>query len=131
MPDVFVPVDTSRNSSYLVRLFTSNAIGEFTLRYYEENRPNLEKMEYQDYNKNFIVTEEMLSELIQTGSEVNVPFDESQFDHSKELLKIHLKAQIARRVWDNESFYPIFNQSNEVFQKALELFDQAEDLAKK
>lgn len=131
MPDVFVPVDTSQNSQYLTRLFTSNAIGELTLKYYEENRSALEAMDYQDFSTNFSVTEEMLQDLVQTGIEVGVPFDEMQYQHSKELLKIHLKAQIARRVGDNESFYPIFNQSNEVFQKALELMDQAEALAQK
>ena len=131
MPDVFVPVDTSQSSAYLNRLFTSNAIGEFTLKYYEENRAQLEQMEYEDYRKNFQVDPEMLSDLVQTGIEVKVPFDQEQYDHSLGLLETHLKAQIARRVCDNEVFYPIFNLSNETFQKALQLFDQAETLAQK
>ncbi len=131
MPDIFVPVDTSKNSRYLSTLFTSNAIGEFTLGYYEENRRKLEELDYQDFKRDFVVTDEMLEALIQTGAEVDVPFDEVQFEHSKDLLRTHLKAQIARRVWDNPGFYPIFNQSNEVFLQALELFDEAEALAQK
>jgi len=64
MPDIFVPVDTSQNSTYLNSLFISNAIGESTLKYYEANRARLEEMTYQEYVLNFEVSEKMLQALI-------------------------------------------------------------------
>ncbi len=128
IPDVFVAVDTGSNPRYLNRLFTSNAIGEYTLNYYQKQKTELEKMDYKDYRKNFEVSDEMLQELVATAKGVDVPFNEGEFNGGKELIKIHLKAQIARRVWDNKGFYPIFNQTNEVFMEALKLFDRAEDL---
>lgn len=129
VPDHFVSIDTLESSAYLNRLFTSNAIGEFTLKYYQDNKKRLEKMDFEDYRLDFEVTEKDLNELIKTGKSVGVEFDEEGYERSKDVLKTHLKAQIARRVWDNDGFYPIFNETNEVFQEALELLEQAETLA--
>jgi hypothetical protein len=41
-----------------------------------------------------------------------------------------LKAYIARRVWGGESFYPIFNETNEILQQAIQLFDRVPDRGK-
>ena len=128
IPDVFVAVDTGANPRYLNRLFSSNAMGEYTLNYYQNQKAQLEKTDYEDYRENFEVSDEMLQELISTAESSEVAFNEDEFNRGKEWIKIHLKAQIARRVWENKGFYPIFNQTNEVFMEALKLFDQAEDL---
>ena len=60
----------------------------------------------------------------------NVKFDQEQFDRSEDLIRLYAKAYIARSVWDNEGFYPVINQNNEILQYALELFDEAELMAK-
>src|SRR5690606_14551728 len=53
MPDYFVPLDTTQNSTYLNKLFTSNAFREYTLQYYQQNKKTLSKMDYDDYRNNF------------------------------------------------------------------------------
>ena len=81
--------------------------------------------------ENFLVTDDMLAELIKLAKTNDIKFDEKGFNKSKELIKLYCKANIARNLWDNEGFYPIFNEQNEVFKEALKLFDKAETLAKK
>lgn len=130
MPDFFVPLDTAGNSSYLNKLFYSNAMREFTLKLRERNERKLEKMEFEEYQENFEITDEMLKELIKIGESVDVPFDKKGFEKSKELIKLRAKAQIARGIWGNDGFYPIINQSNEILNYALGLFNEAEKLAK-
>ena len=129
MPDYFVPLDTSMNSQYFRNLFYNNVIREFTLNYYDKNRKWLEKMDFEDFKSDFTVSEEMVNNLIQLGRQANIQFDRKGFEKSKELIKLRVKAQIARSVWNNEGYFPIYNQSDEVFQKALNLFDQAKELA--
>jgi carboxyl-terminal processing protease len=130
VPDVFVSLDTIGNSKYLTRLFTSNTVGEFVLNYYNTNQATLEKMGYDKYRTEFEVTEAMLKELIALGESNEIKFSEKQLNTSKDLLKLNLKAQIARRVWRGEGFYPIYNETNEILQEALNQFDKAEQLAK-
>ena len=129
MPDFFVPYDTSQNSVYMNKLFLNNTISEFTLDYVENNRKRLEKMGYEEYFENFTVTDPMLEEITALGRKHKVKFDQKGFNQSKELLRTHVKALIARNIWKSEGYYPIYNQTNETFQQALQLFDQAAELA--
>lgn len=129
MPDYFVPFDTTQSSKYYNKLFSTNSVREFTLKYYELNKTSLEKMEYQEFYDDFVVSEDMLKELIGIGKEVGIPFNSEEYNRSKELLKTQIKALIARSVWGEEGFFPIFNQTDEIFRQALNLFDEAERLA--
>lgn len=131
MPDYFVALDTSENTTYLTRLFNSNSVAEFSLHYADANRDRLEKMSLNQFIYEFEVTDETLAGLKSVGTQNKVKFSQKEFDKSKELLKVYLKAFIARNIWKNEGFYPIFNQQNEVFQKALTLMDEAGNLASK
>jgi carboxyl-terminal processing protease len=130
-PDVFVSIDTTENSEYLRKLFYSNAIREYTLGYVEHYRKELEKKGFESFYKDFLVTERMLQDLILLGKELNVDFVEKDYNRSKNLLQLHVKAQIARGVWGNEGFYPIYNQTNEIYQEALRHFEEAALLVQK
>lgn len=129
MPDFFVPFDTSQNTVYMNKLFLNNIVNEYTLSYAENHRKKLEKMGYDQYFDNFTVSDDMLQEIVALGKKQKVSYNAKEFARSKELLRIHTKALIARSIWKNEGYYPIFNQTNEVFQRALQLFDEAAELA--
>jgi len=131
MPDYFVALDTAETSTYLNKLFLSNSLRQYTFSYYEKNKNMLENMGLERFINNFQVTDKMLIKLTQLAETNNIQLDEEGFNKSKELIKIYMKAYIARNVWNNEGFYPIFNQQNEIFKEALQLFDKAETLAKK
>lgn len=129
MPDVFVPFDSTQNSVYMNKLFLNNIVNEYTLSYTENNRKKLEKMGYEQFYESFTVTDAMLQELVALGKQQKVTYDAKDFNRSKELLRTHTKALIARSIWNNKGYYPIYNQTNEVFQRALKLFDEAAELA--
>lgn len=126
IPDVFVPIDTSENSEYLRKLFYSNAMREYTLGYAEEHKKSLEKKGLQVYLNDFKVSDQMLADLIALAKSLNVEYSAKDFERSKKLIQLHVKAQIARGVWGNEGFYPIYNQTNEIYQEALRHFEEAE-----
>ncbi len=129
MPDVFVSLDTSESSAYFTKLIYSNAMREFTLNYQQQNKKKLVKMSFEDFQANFKVNQEMIDELVKIAESVEVPFDEAGYNRSKHLIKLRVKAEIAKGIWGNEYFYPVINESNEILQNAMTLFDQAEKLA--
>jgi carboxyl-terminal processing protease len=129
MPDVFVPLDTTQNSTYMSRLFLNNTINEYTLNWAQANRARLEKEGYKEYYNHFQVTDAMLKEVVKMGEREGTPFDEKGFNRSKELLRTHVKALIARNIWKNNGYYPIYNQTSRIFQQAMQHFDQAAELA--
>ncbi|MFN3403755.1 MAG: S41 family peptidase [Cytophagaceae bacterium] len=129
MPDIFVPRDTTAYTGYLVELFNKNIIREYTLDYYSNNKADLKKMALEDYRKNFKVTDKMLKEVIDLATRSGIKYKESEYNKSKEFLKMNIKAYIARSVWGNPGFFPIINETDEVYNAALKQFDKARELA--
>jgi carboxyl-terminal processing protease len=124
MPDYFVPLDTTLNSHYLNELYTSTAIQEYTFNYAEQNKKALEEKGFDAFLKNFTVTDAMLEELVKVGIRNQVKADRPELNKKKKLFQIHVKSQIARKIWGNKGFYPVFNDTNEVFLHAMKLFDK-------
>lgn len=128
MPDYFVPLDTANSSKYFNELFAANTIREFAFNYAEENKSMLEKMGYEVYKKKFNVDDGILSQLVALGKKEKVKPDLKDLARNKSVFQVYLKSEIARRVWGNPAFYPIFNETNEVLQQAIKMFDRIPEL---
>lgn len=124
MPDYFVPLDTTLNSHYLNELYTSSAIQEYTFTYADNHRDQLLEKGFEHFHKQFKVSQEMIDALVKVGLRNKVKPDYNELRKRRKLFEIHIKAQIARKLWGNDGFYPIFNETNEVFVRGIQLFDQ-------
>ncbi len=125
MPDIFVPRDTSNWSELLSKLYSTNVIREFSYDWVEKKRSDLEKLGMDEYIFNFEVSDQIVAELMEAASAVEIEVDEKSLSESKESIKIQLKALIARSIWGAEGFYPIYLQEDEIFQAALKNIDMA------
>jgi carboxyl-terminal processing protease len=130
MPDYFVPLDTTLISKYFNELSYANILREFAFNYAEQNNASLKKMNFAAYQRDFQVGDAMLNQLTVMGKKSKIEPDYTDLKKNKKLFQVYLKAEIARRVWGNEAFYPIYNETNEVLQQAIKLFDRIPDLDK-
>lgn len=131
MPDYFVPLDTSLNNShYLNELYTSTSIQEYTFGYAEDHRAVLEKKGFESFLHSFVVTDAMIHELVKVGERNKVKPDYKELRTKKKLFQVHVKSQIARKLWGNDGFYPVFNETNEIFLQSLKLFDRIPELSR-
>jgi carboxyl-terminal processing protease len=128
MPDYFVPLDTTLSSRYLNELYYSNSIQEYTFQYAEKNRSALEKMDAQEFIQNFVVTDEMLNALVKVGTSNQVKADYADMAKNKLAFQTNVKALIARKIWKNDGYFQVINQTNEVLQQAIKLFDRIPEL---
>ncbi|MDX2302166.1 MAG: S41 family peptidase [Microscillaceae bacterium] len=128
MPDYFIPLDTS-NRAYLNELYRHNLIREFALKYYKENQASLEAMTIADFRKNFKITPDMLKRIKTMALQAKIEYTEAGFAESREMLDYHLKAWIAKSIWEDEGYFNVMLQHDEMFQKAMLLFDDAAKLA--
>lgn len=128
MPDYFVPLDTTITSKYFNRLFNANVLREYAFTFAEQNQSQLKEKGYNEYLKSFEVNDAMLSRVVVMGIKNKIDPQPKDLEKNKRLFQIYLKAEIARNVWDNKSFYPIINETNEVLQQAIKLFDRIPEL---
>ena len=129
MPDYFVPLDTTMNSAYVNKLFSSDTSREYLLDYVSKNKGNFTKISVEDYYKNFKVSDAMLNDLVAFGKKNKVEFDAKDFAKSKEYLRILIKAHLGRQLYDDSAFYKVINDINEVYQQAIKLFGEADKIA--
>jgi carboxyl-terminal processing protease len=128
MPDYFVPLDTTSSSKYFNQLFNANILREYAFTFAEQNKIQLEEKGYTSYLEKFEVNDVMLSRVVVMGMNEKITPRPNDLAKNKRLFQVYLKAEIARNVWDNQSFYPIINETNEVLQQAIKLFDRIPEL---
>ena len=129
MPDVFVPVDTSEYSTYYRDLSAKGIINQFAIRYVDKNRKTISKQfkTVKDFDEGFIVTDEMMRDLVALGEQDSVKYDEEKFRTSKQLLKAIAKGLIARDVYGDPGAYSIvINHRNHDVQAAYEVLNDQE-----
>ena len=125
MPDVFVPVDTTRFTKYHSQLSNKGILLKVHYRLIDAHREEWQK-KYQDYGvfcRKFELSDAMMQQLIDEGVKGGVPYDEEQYKKSAPLIKLQLKALVARDLWDMNEYYHTINVVDESVKKALELLN--------
>ncbi len=128
-PDFIVKLDTL--TDYSVQLRRLNLFLEYASSYIEANRDKI-KSNYSDYLKfrdNFKVSDNMLNDFKNLASSKNVAFNEEQWNRDADFIKTSLKSIIARDIWGNNGSMAVWLADDKQFQKAVELFPEAEKLA--
>ncbi len=128
MPDFFVPIDTTLNSKYLRELYSKNLFREFTLNYATKNEKSLSAMNLEEFKANFVVSEKMTKDFIILAKKSGIEFDEIGYNISKPIILSNIKAQLGRRFWGEEGYFPIVNKYDDILSRALNLFDKADEL---
>lgn len=146
MPDVYVPLDTTRYTRLHRELAAKNCVNTTVLKWIDRNRKSLMK-EYdvstyrkakarQTDNKNydpidltagfdrfkqqFVVPQDMLDILVAKAQEAKIEYTDSAFQATLPMLKLQLKALVARDLWDMSEYFQIINPTNEIYQCGLE-----------
>jgi carboxyl-terminal processing protease len=103
MPDVFVPVDTTRLSKYLSAVFSKGLVNQFAFDYADKNRGSLAAYKsFESFNKQFLISEKMYSDFVLYAENKGVKKDEYGVRVSADYIKLQIKAIIARNIWNDE-----------------------------
>ncbi len=175
MPDIFVPLDSTRYSTLYNEIIRKGIFGNYVSGYLENNRESLKKQypEYKDFESRYTISETQYQEFMQFAKKEGVsekaPFRFSDYaesflkenktrldslftsaqdldkhtldtmfsgyvnrtynevsrlrneDHVSEYVKQYLKYEIARGLYGFGNAYRIFLQTDDTYQKALEV----------
>jgi carboxyl-terminal processing protease len=125
MPDVFVPIDTSEITDVYRDAASTGAFSTFSLTYVDDNRDELNKKYEQldDFIKGFTVDKALMDKFFAyvKKEDPGFKFNEEQYNISKDIMTLRLKASIAQDLFGSEAFYEIYNVKNEILQQAVTL----------
>ncbi len=119
MPDYFVPRDTTALTNYYYKVRENGLIYRFALEYADDNRDALDGFKKVDELSAYLGRQPLLTRFVQFADKEGVKMDKEQFDVSKITIGVELKAYIARNVLDNEGFFPILGEIDEVLMEAV------------
>lgn len=127
MPDVFVSLDTNGINDQYRHLSRNGYFNSFCLTYLENNRKAMAKdyKDFQSYKANFKVEGEFLESFKKYVSKEDPDFEwnDEQYLKSKKLIDSRLKATLAQDVWGRSEFFQIYNDNNEILQRALSILE--------
>ena len=126
MPDYFVPVDTTLYTKYHSQLSNKGVLLKVHFQLIDAHREEWTQ-KYADYgvfSQKFELTNKMMKQLIAEGEKEGIKYDEEQYKKSESLIKLQLKALVARDLWDMNEYYHTINVVNESVNKALELLEK-------
>lgn len=121
-PDVFVPIDTVGKTRYLSEVVYGGLVNDFAFNYADKERKKLIAYKsFQHFNTSFTVSDELLNEFTTYAKKNKIEGSSAQISKSKELLKLQLKALIARNIWRSEGYYPVIQSKDNILKKAIEV----------
>jgi carboxyl-terminal processing protease len=125
IPDIFVPVDTSSNYAYYNQLVRMSVVNQFVIDYMINNRAGLIKKypNFDKFNNEFEVSNQMLEDIWANGEKREVPRNEESIAFIHDHAKRHIKALIARDLWNSSEFYNVYNRNDNEIQKALKIIN--------
>ena len=127
-PDKFVPLDTTEFTKYYRNVLAKGLINRYVINYVDKNRNQLLN-DYKtdtDYVENFEVTPAMLEELYHLAEAEKIEFDAEQAQLSTPLFSMVIKALIGRDVFDNATYYKVYNRHDPIFREAYRIITSDE-----
>lgn len=121
MPDIFIPIDTTGVTDYLINVRNRGLIYRYALRYTDEHREQLEKFRDLDAMNAYLDKTGALNSFIRFAAKNNVPVNNREIQESREILETQLYAYIARNILDNAGFYPSIEKIDNTLLKAIDV----------
>jgi carboxyl-terminal processing protease len=123
MPDIFVPMDTSGISPYFNRVRNLGFIYRFAFDYSDKNRDKLHKYTTAKELSAYLDKTAYYKDFLKYAENKGVFSKPGDLAESGDLIKVQLKAYIARNILDNEGFFPIIQEIDNTLMKAVEVID--------
>ena len=125
---MFIPVDTTRYTDYHRKLVAAGVVNRVAMNYMDRHRAELTKKypTFAAYKQSFRVDDELLNELTLMGQQDKIELVAEEFERSKALIALQVKALIARDLFDMAQYFQIINEDNPSYLKALEIINSKE-----
>ncbi len=123
MPDVFIPLDTTRVSNFYSRLVRGGVLNNFGIEYTNQRRQELMKQfpDISSFISNFQVSEELLQQLYDYAAKQGISPQSESLETTLPYLSLQLKGLIARNLFDFSAYIQVVSELDHAYKKAITL----------
>ncbi len=125
MPDVFIPIDTSKYTPLHRAISNSGVMNRFSMKYVDDHRAELNSKypNIDSFVENFQTDQAMTDELLQFALSEKVKLTAKDSASDKTLMMKQLKAYMARDLGKSTDFFKVMWKDNETLLKAIEIIN--------
>ena len=129
MPDIFMPADTTFVTKLYTDLIRKGVFNQYVIDYVMDERDSLKNKytDFSDFENDFIITDTMIDNFKNLAKEKGVEWNDEQYLRSEEMIKMQLKALIARNEWDMAKYYKIISAEDKMINKAIEILNNTNE----
>ena len=150
MPDVYVPLDTTVYTRLHRELSAKSCIIQTTLSFLDRHRKEfvkeynieayrkakakkLEKKSYAEadmtqgflrFKEKFEVPQEMIDILLERAKEAKIQYTDEMLQNTLPMVKVQLKALLARDLWDMSEYFQIINPTSEIYTAGMKAMEE-------
>ena len=111
--------------------FTSSLIGkriffEFGSNYGSNHREWGKN--FDTFRKTFVVNDEMINQLKEIIEKQKLEFNQEAFDKDADYIKLLMKAEVARNLWNSEHYYQVRMENDKQLRTALTMMPEAKEI---
>jgi carboxyl-terminal processing protease len=124
-------VESNKSTTYSDELRKNNVYYQFIRNFLDKNSDIIKKKygnNIELFTREFSFNETEMNSFTKFAESLKVKFDAKGYQTDKELIKIRLKAFVARDIFKEKGWYLTLLKTDKQFQKAVGLFKEAEKL---
>lgn len=128
-PDYIVKMDTV--PSFIYQMEAKRIFLQYVDDQYSQSQDKMSK-EYgtaQKFDEEFQIKTSVLDDIFNQGEKAGIKVTKDEYRKSSKYVAMLIKAQIARNIWGNDGWYRVALPYDDQFQKALNLFPEARQIA--
>jgi len=120
MPDIYVPLKQDSTEYFFNKVVNASILFQYAFDYSDTHREEI--LGYGDakkFNDNFVFNEKMFNDILKEAKKKKITGTDEQITTARYLMGPLFKAYVARNVFGDEAFYPIYEPIDEILQEAL------------
>ena len=120
MPDIYVPLVDDSTEYFFNRIVNTGILFQYAFDYTDMHRQELNRYQnVEQFAKSFKVSDAMFAEMLKRAEEKGLKGTDKEKQVARKETNILLKAYIARNIFDDEGFYPIYKEMDDILQRAI------------
>ena len=129
MPDVFVPLDTTKYTKLHREIVAKGILIEKDLKFIDANRKKLaaEYPTFDKFERGFEVPKSLVDDILKEAADKGAkPKDDDELSRTLPYLRNQLKALVARDLFDMNEYFAVINQTSDIVLRALDFLGEPE-----
>ena len=120
MPDIYVPLKQDSTEYFFNKIVNASIVFQYAFDYSDAHRDEILKFgDERSFDKDFRFTDKMWNDILKEAKDKNITGTDEQKEVAKTKTQQLFKAYVARNIFGDEVFYPLYEPMDEMLKECL------------